>query len=129
MRNGICSYQKSAVKDATPVSPLAGCTILDVGCGGGILSESLARLGAHVTAIDPSETNIAAASLRAQKMKLDNLVYKTSTIENLQSSDPSSPMFDVITASEVIEHVENPEYFTQKCTELLKVSSFYFKKF
>ena len=46
IRNGICSHQQSAVTTATPTSPLAGCSILDVGCGGGILSESLARLGA-----------------------------------------------------------------------------------
>lgn len=106
---------------ATPTSPLAGCKILDVGCGGGILSESLARLGANVTAIDPGEENITVASLHAQKMKLENIVYEVSTIENFKVSNASSSLFDAITASEVIEHVENPEYFIQTCSELLKV--------
>lgn len=109
------------MKTATPALPLAGCSILDVGCGGGILSESLARLGASVTAIDPSEENITTATLHAQKMKLNNLVYEVNTIENFKPSNSSMQLFDAVTASEVIEHVENPEYFVQMCSGLLKV--------
>lgn len=106
--------------NATPASLLAGCSILDVGCGGGILSESLGRLGANVTAIDPSEENVEAASLHAQKLKLKNVTYEVNSVENFQTLNPTT-LFDAVTASEVIEHVENPEFFIQTCTNLLKV--------
>ncbi|KAK4019718.1 ubiquinone biosynthesis O-methyltransferase, mitochondrial [Daphnia magna] len=119
IRNGISSYQKSTIMNATPASLLAGCSILDVGCGGGILSESLGRLGANVTAIDPSEENVAAASLHAQKLKLKNVTYEVNSVENFQTLNPTT-LFDAVTASEVIEHVENPEFFIQTCTNLLK---------
>jgi len=99
---------------------LSGCNILDVGCGGGLLSESLARLGAKVTAIDPCEENIAVASLHAQKSKQQNLNYEVKTVEQLAQTSPK-PLFDAITASEVIEHVESPEFFIQMCSDLLKV--------
>ena len=120
VRNGIHSHGKPK-NPAASAAPLAGCSILDVGCGGGILSESLARLGADVTAIDPCQENITAASLHAQKRNLNNLKYELNTIEDFKASNPSLPLFDAITASEVIEHVENPQYFIQMCSELLKV--------
>lgn len=109
----------------SPTSPLAGCHILDVGCGGGILSTSLGRLGAIVTGIDPSEENITAASLHANKMRLQNVTFEVNTIEQFQAFNTSLPTpFDAIVASEVIEHVENPKFFIQTCTELLKVFDF-----
>ena len=121
VKNGIISHQSSALSnEATVTSPLLGCNILDVGCGGGLLSESLARLGATVTGIDPCEENITVASLHAQKTKLTNLTYDVKTIEQLAQSNPE-PLFDAITASEVIEHVESPEFFIQMCSDLLKV--------
>jgi len=121
VRNGIQSYQQRPVpqnQTSSPLNPLSGYKILDVGCGGGILSESLARLGAEVTAIDPCEESIAAASLRANNLKLRNLNYEVSTVEQLKSS--SSLQFDAITASEVIEHVDSPDFFIQICADLLK---------
>ena len=84
------------------------------------MSESLARLGAKVTAIDPCEENIAVASLHAQKSKLPHLNYEVKTIEQLAQTSPKS-LFDAITASEVIEHVESPEFFIQMCSNLLNV--------
>jgi len=118
IRNGIQSYQPLAVTQSFPVPPLSGYKILDVGCGGGILSESLARLGAQVTGIDPCEESISAASLRASNSKMTNLKYEVTTIEELMLT--SSTKFDAITASEVIEHLDNQEYFIQMCSSLLK---------
>ena len=92
---------------------------MDVGCGGGLLSESLARLGANVTGIDPCAESIAVGEQRVQKFQLHNLTYKVDTIEGLKAS--SGGPFDAITASEVIEHVENPAFFVQTCVDLLKV--------
>ena len=89
------------------------------------MSESLARLGAKVTAIDPCEENIAVASLHAQKSKLLHLNYEVKTIEQLAQTSPK-PLFDAITASEVIEHVESPEFFIQMCSDLLKVILWYY---
>lgn len=120
IRNGIQSYQPLAVTQSFPVPPLSGYKILDVGCGGGILSESLARLGAQVTGIDPCEESISAASLRASNSKMTNLKYEVTTIEELMLT--SSTKFDAITASEVIEHLDNQEYFIQMCSSLLKVN-------
>jgi len=120
IRNGIQSYQPLAVAQNFPTRPLTGCKILDVGCGGGILSESLARLGAQVTGIDPCEESISAASLRAQNLKVTNLKYEITTIEELNQT--STTQYDAITASEVIEHLDNQEYFIQLCASLLKVN-------
>lgn len=103
-----------------------GCNILDVGCGGGILSESLARLGASVTAIDPGEETITAASLHAAKKQLNNINYKISTIEQLKA-EHSGPLFDAVTASEVIEHVDSPQFFIQSCSDLLKAFNLFLK--
>jgi len=118
VRNGILSYQPHAVTQSFPVPPLSGYRILDVGCGGGILSESLARLGAQVTGIDPCQESITAASLRASNSKMTNLTYEVTTVEELALTSPTQ--FDAITASEVIEHLDSQEYFIQMCTSLLK---------
>ncbi|KZS21431.1 ubiquinone biosynthesis O-methyltransferase, mitochondrial [Daphnia magna] len=121
LERGIYSCQKSVVTNATRALPLAGCKILDVGCGAGILSENLGRLGASVTGIDPSEDNIRVALLRAHKMKLKNVSYAVKTVEDVDPSNAHSPtLFDAVVASEVIEHVENQKFFVKKCSQLLK---------
>ena len=120
MRNGMKTYQTSLLSKNPAAMPLAGCKILDVGCGGGLLSESLARLGASVTAIDPCEENITAAALHAENSELDNINYRVSTVEQLKADDPHL-VFDAVTASEVLEHVDNPGFFIQTCSDLLKV--------
>lgn len=123
VRNGIKTHHKLLVANNPVATPLTGCKILDVGCGGGLLSESLARLGANVTAIDPCEESISVAALHAQDSNLDNITYKVSTIEQLREQDPQLA-FDAITASEVIEHVDKPDFFIQTCSDLLKVKMY-----
>ena len=82
---------------------LEGLDILDIGCGGGLLAEPLARLGAHVTGIDASEGAINAARDHAKRAGLD-INYRHDTAENLADTGAS---FDIIIASEVIEHVND----------------------
>lgn len=119
--NGIQSCQP-AITANPPHSPLANCSILDIGCGGGLLSECLARLGANVTALDPCEESIIAAKLHSEKVGLDTRIqYNISTIEEFKGNYPEAK-YEAITASEVIEHLENPLYFMDTCSSLLKVS-------
>jgi polyprenyldihydroxybenzoate methyltransferase/3-demethylubiquinol 3-O-methyltransferase len=115
---GILTHQKSSLAKA-PAFPLAGFKVLDVGCGAGILCESLGRLGAQVTGIDPSEDIIEAAHQHAKEVNLTNVFYEAKTIENFQPFNAT--LFDAVIASEVIEHVDNPELFIEKCSGLLKV--------
>jgi ubiquinone biosynthesis O-methyltransferase len=93
--------------------PLSGFRILDVGCGGGILSEALARLGADVTGIDAEPANVAAAAAHAT---LDpdvqaRLVYRRSTVEDEAERNPGA--YDCVVSSEVIEHVPDPRPFAR----------------
>jgi len=87
--------------DAARPAPLQGLKILDIGCGGGLLSEPLTRLGAQVTGIDPSERNITVAALHAKEsgLKID---YRATSAESLAES---GARFDVVLAMEVLEHV------------------------
>ena len=95
---------------------LSGKKLLDIGCGGGLLCEPLARIGADVTGIDASEKNIKVASLHAEKSNLD-INYINTTAEDLAAKKQK---YDVITALEIIEHVENPAEFVKNCTSMLK---------
>ena len=88
-------------------APLQGVTVLDIGCGGGLLAEPLARLGAHVTGVDASPGAIATARDHAERGGLD-ITYHHRTAEDLAAS---GARFDVIIASEVIEHVSSREDF------------------
>ena len=95
--------------------PLQKIRLLDIGCGGGLLSEPMSRLGAEVTGIDASEKNIQVAKLHAKKNNL-KINYLTASPENLKIDGK----FDVILNMEIVEHVENVEYFLQSCSKLLK---------
>ena len=95
--------------------PLEKINILDIGCGGGLLSEPMARLGANVTGIDASDKNIKIAKLHAKKNKL-NINYFCSSPEKLKIKKK----FDVILNMEIVEHVENIELFLKSCSKLLK---------
>ena len=96
-------------------SPLNKIKILDIGCGGGLLSEPMCRLGAKVTAIDASEKNIKVAKLHAKKNNL-KIKYICSSPENLKTKD----RYDVILNMEIVEHVEDVKLFLKSCSKLLK---------
>ena len=100
--------------------PLRGFRILDVGCGGGILSEALARLGAGVLGIDAADENVRAATLhRDSNPRLVKLLsYETVTAEKLLLRGVD---FDAVVASEVIEHVRDPQEFVRTCSGLVRV--------
>ncbi len=94
-----------------------GKTILDVGCGGGVLCEPLARLGADVTGIDTSDSAIEAAKAHSAENHL-TISYEASTIEALEKH--SEKAYDIITAMEVLEHVDDVGSFMQSARKLLK---------
>ncbi len=95
--------------------PLKNLKILDIGCGGGLLSEPMCRMGADVTGIDASDKNIKVADLHAKKNKL-KIKYLCSSPEKLKNNIK----FDVILNMEVIEHVEDVYLFLKSCSRLLK---------
>ena len=95
--------------------PLKNLKILDIGCGGGLISEPMSRLGANVTGIDASDKNIHVAKLHAKKNNL-NINYLNTVPENLKLQNE----FDIILNLEVIEHVENLDLYLSSCFGLLK---------
>ena len=102
-------------QEAQPGRPLAGVTIADVGCGGGLLSEALARLGASVTGIDASAKAIEVASARATAARLSQLSYRQASPDELEGEQ-----FDVVVCSEVLEHVVDAEAFVGHLGALAK---------
>ena len=112
-------FQKDMVGDK---KPLRGIKVLDIGCGGGLLCEPMARLGAEVLGIDVVDKNIKVASLHAKRMDLD-IKYRHISAEDLLKENM---VFDVILNMEVIEHVENPDFFIKVCSKLLKSSGLIF---
>ena len=101
--------------------PLQKINILDIGCGGGLLSEPMTRLGASVTGIDASDKNINIAKLHAKKNKL-NIKYLCLSPEKLKIKKK----FDVILNMEIIEHVEDINFFIRSCSKLLKKNGLMF---
>jgi 2-polyprenyl-6-hydroxyphenyl methylase/3-demethylubiquinone-9 3-methyltransferase len=100
-------------------NPFKNLTLLDVGCGGGLVAEPMARLGAKVTGIDASEKNINVAKFHAKQMKL-KINYLCSTPEKLNQK------FDVILCLEIIEHVADVDFFIKSCAKLLKKNGIVF---
>ncbi len=96
--------------------PYQGLRFLDIGCGGGLLSEPVARLGAAVVGADPSEKNIKTASIHAAEQDL-SIDYRVATAEDLAAAGEK---FDVILNMEVIEHVADPRSFAATCISMLK---------
>jgi 2-polyprenyl-6-hydroxyphenyl methylase/3-demethylubiquinone-9 3-methyltransferase len=96
--------------------PFEGLSILDIGCGGGILSEPLARLGAAVTGIDPVAESVGVAAAHAKKQNL-SIAYRAATAEELARD---GEVFDVVIASEVVEHVADLSSFLDTCRALCK---------
>ena len=101
--------------------PLKNLKILDIGCGGGLISEPMSRLGAEVTAIDASDKNIKVAKLHATKNNL-NINYLKTEPENLKFKNK----FDIILNLEVVEHVEDLDLYLRSCFSLLKPNGIMF---
>ena len=101
--------------------PLSGISILDIGCGGGLLSEPMSRMGANVTGIDASDKNIKIAKLHSKKNKL-KINYLCSSPEKIKITKK----FDVILNMEIVEHVEDIDFFLKSCSKLLKKNGLMF---
>ena len=98
-------------------APLEGKKVLDVGCGGGILSESMATRGARVTGIDMGEKPLAVAKLHLKESGLE-VDYRQTTAEALAIEEPKS--FDIITCMEMVEHVPDPASVINACSRLVR---------
>ncbi|MGC8201219.1 bifunctional 2-polyprenyl-6-hydroxyphenol methylase/3-demethylubiquinol 3-O-methyltransferase UbiG [Aliiroseovarius sp. PTFE2010] len=103
-------------RDRTQDQPFAGIRLLDIGCGGGLLSEPMARLGASVVGADAAERNIPVAQVHAEKSGLD-IDYRCITAEELAAA---GEQFDVVLNMEVVEHVADPLAYLTACQQLLK---------
>jgi 2-polyprenyl-6-hydroxyphenyl methylase/3-demethylubiquinone-9 3-methyltransferase len=102
-------------RDVKAPKPLAGLRILDIGCGGGLMAEPMARLGAEVVGADPARANIEVARLHAAGSGLA-IDYRATTAEAVAAAGES---FDVILAMEVVEHVADRDAFVAACARLL----------
>ena len=103
-------------RDRDAARPFDGLGILDIGCGGGLMAEPMARLGADVTGADAAAGNITVASLHAQEQGLD-IDYLATTSEALAAQGRS---YDVVMALEIVEHVADPAAFIATCRDLVK---------
>ena len=103
-------------RDALSGHPLDGLSLLDIGCGGGLLSEPMTRLGARVTGVDASARNIAVASLHAERQALA-VDYRQGTAEAVADS---GAQFDVVMALEIVEHVSDVDLFLRSCGQMVK---------
>lgn len=102
-------------RDATKRRPFEGLRILDIGCGGGLLSEPMARLGADVVGIDAGEKNIRIAKLHADQSGLE-IDYRATTAEALAAA---GEQFDIVLNMEVVEHVDNVPLYMKSCADLV----------
>ncbi len=102
-------------RESVDTQPLKGLKILDVGCGGGLLCEPLARLGAEVTGLDAGQENIDVATKHAKDADLE-ITYRCQTSEDLATT---GAQFDVVTALEIVEHVADVDLFVKSCSDLV----------
>jgi len=103
-------------RDPRASRPLEGVSILDIGCGGGLLSEPLARMGATVTGIDPAEKNVRIAALHAEQSGI-SVDYRATTAEALAES---GARFDAVLAMEVVEHVADVGFFVRSAAAMVR---------
>ncbi len=103
-------------RDARRIDVLRSLRVLDIGCGGGLLCEPLARLGAEMVGVDPAEANIEAARLHAENSGLA-IDYRCATAEALADA---GERFDLVLAMEVVEHVADLRLFVRRCAEMVK---------
>lgn len=107
------------------LAPLAGRQVLDVGCGGGILAESMARRGAaHVTGIDLAAKPLGVARLHALEAEVLNLDYREVAAEALAAEQPAA--YDLVTCMEMLEHVPDPSSIVRACSTLVKPGGWVF---
>jgi 2-polyprenyl-6-hydroxyphenyl methylase/3-demethylubiquinone-9 3-methyltransferase len=106
------------------LASLSGKNVLDVGCGGGILSDSMARKGAQVTGIDLSTKALRVAQLHALEASTTGVSYREVSAEALAAEQPAS--FDVVTCMEMLEHVPDPASVVRACSELVKPGGWVF---
>jgi len=120
IKDGLISSGRCTSSKMSP-EPLSNMRILDVGCGAGLLSEPLARLGAEVIGLDAVQENIICAKEHASKDPIvdGRVSYICSTIESFLQENPDIKKFDAVVASEVIEHVDNPPHFVSTCSSLI----------
>ncbi|MDR3425289.1 MAG: bifunctional 2-polyprenyl-6-hydroxyphenol methylase/3-demethylubiquinol 3-O-methyltransferase UbiG [Alphaproteobacteria bacterium] len=113
IRETVCEHFKRKPEG----KPFKGLSVLDIGCGGGLMSEPLARLGAKVTGIDASSEAIAAAKAHAKEQGL-NITYMCGSVETLALSSPKA--FDIVTALEIVEHAADIGSLLRSAQALLK---------
>ncbi|CAM3364629.1 bifunctional 2-polyprenyl-6-hydroxyphenol methylase/3-demethylubiquinol 3-O-methyltransferase UbiG [Paracidovorax anthurii] len=106
------------------LAPLNGQRVLDVGCGGGILADAMARKGAHVTGIDLATKSLRVAQLHALETGTQNIQYREISVEALAEELPGS--FDIVTCMEMLEHVPNPASVVAACSRLVKKGGWVF---
>lgn len=106
------------------LSPLQGQRVLDVGCGGGILADVMARKGAQVTGIDLSTKALRVAQLHALEAQTPDIEYREVSVETLAQEQPGS--FDMVTCMEMLEHVPDPDSVVRACAALVKPGGWVF---
>ena len=106
------------------ISPLKGARVLDVGCGGGILADAMARRGAQVLGIDLAEKSLKVAQLHALEAQTPSVDYRAVAAEDLAAQSPGA--FDVVTCMEMLEHVPDPASVVQACAALAKPGGWVF---
>ena len=104
--------------------PLDGLKVLDVGCGGGILSDSMARSGATVTGVDLATKALRVAHIHALEAQTQNLTFQEISVEAMALQQPGS--FDAVTCMEMLEHVPDPDSVVQACAALVKPGGWVF---
>lgn len=97
-------------------APFEGLTLIDIGCGGGLIAEPMRRMGFDVTAVDASSENIGTARVHAAEQGLD-IAYRAATVEQMEAAGAGP--FDVVLVLEIIEHVTDPETFLRTCSRLV----------